>query len=213
MHGTQHALTAALVGILVVGTLVPVTAIASADSDDSLAEIEVDVDDIDAWLAAAAGAWERAQIAFARDTPAVLGGSEPGVEEQADRLDTFVDDHNGSLVEHTNEVLAEYNATVRNDTYVLLVEIADDVEDPSTTETVYIVATADGTNLTDLRATRTTDRTVDRSTTLGVHKATALNDDLRDYREEYVEPGTVPEQTYYIQKGATYGDIQEFQQQ
>ena len=72
------------------------------------------------------------------------------------------------------------------------------------TETVYVVATGDGSNVTSLELVNSTNETVDRTHTLGWNKAEELNEDIRAYHEDYVKTGEMPSKSYVVRMASKY---------
>jgi len=139
-----------------------------------------------------------------------LRDKEPTPGEEAGELQSFVNEHNDSFVDHSNQLLESKNATVRNTTYVLSLSIQN-VEDGETIEeTVYLVAKADGENITSAEVVDETNETVDRSHTLGWHQAEELNSDVRAYHEDYVAEDRLPSDAYLVRKALQY-DVSEIE--
>lgn len=135
-------------------------------------------------------------------------GDVPAAEQEAADLAAFVNGHNDSLVDHTNQVLDEYNGTVADTTYVLKVTVEGEDADA----TRWFVATGDGEDITDTWATATKPaETVDRTAELSVWEAEDLNADLREYRREYVAEDEVPPLGYYTRVGSQYVDVSEIE--
>ncbi len=133
---------------------------------------------------------------------------EPTVDAEAGNLTTFVNEHNASLVTHSNDVLDHYNGSVQNTTYVLELTIANKEGDTTNTATRYFIAGADGENITSLQATNATTQTVDAEHTIGWHTAEQLNGDLRSYHDQYVTTGEIPGTTYVTKMVTRYNILE-----
>ena len=133
----------------------------------------------------------------------------PDVDEQAEDLRAFLNDHDQELVAHGNDVVDEHDVPVRNGTYVLEVTVVDDEDDPSDESTFYVLATGDGSQVTAIEAVTSTNQSVDRSSTLTAHEAKDLNADLDAYYEDYVEAEEVPSMGFYVRTASKYTTISE----
>lgn len=133
----------------------------------------------------------------------------PDVDDQAEDLRSFLNDHDQELVVHGNDVVDEHDVAVRNGTYVLEVTVVDDKDDPSEESTFYVLAEGDGSDVTGLEAVTSTNQTVDRASTLSAHQAKELNADLEDYYDNYVEEDEVPSAGFYVRKASKYTTISE----
>lgn len=136
---------------------------------------------------------------------------EPKTSTQANKMQSFVNDHNQSFVNHTNTVFEEYNASVRNATYVLELTVYNVEGSENHTATKYAVVTADGENLTSGRIVNETEEPVNASKALTVFQAESLNKDLREYHSEYVMPGEIPGQGYYVELAIEYASVSEIE--
>jgi len=133
---------------------------------------------------------------------------EPTVDAEAGNLTTFVNEHNASLVNHSNAVLDHYNGSVQNAAYVLELTVENKEGDTTNTATRYFIADADGENITSLQATNATNRSVDAEHTIGWHKAETLNSDLRSYHDQYVTTGEIPGKTYITKMVTRYNILE-----
>lgn len=209
---SREALTAvALAALLVASAVFGPAALASpaaAQSDDSgLFEMSIR-EDCDG-LTCSLGSWFVARnlpdfSAYSED----FRDEEPTVDVVSNNLTSFVNANNQSLLNHSNDVLDHYGATVRNTTYVLELTVENEEDDTTNRATRYFVATADGSNVTSLEATDSTNETVDRTHTLEWNQVEELNTDIRTYHSEYVETGEIPSKTYLGKMVARY-DITE----
>ena len=138
-----------------------------------------------------------------------LLNNEPEPSAEADEMQSFVNDHNASFVNHTNTVLDEYNASVRNATYVLELTVYNTEGTENHTATKYFVVSADGTNLTSGRIVDNTTKPVNASKALTVFQMQSLNGDIREYHDRFVETGEIPKQGYYVGLAAQYASVSE----
>lgn len=197
---TTHLL---LVTFIVLAAAAPGSVVASHESDDdnaSLVEIVTDSPwvGINVFRGEAEGWILRQQARF---------GDPPEPADQAADLRAFVDENDQDLVDHANLVLDEYGGEVSNATYVLEVTIEEN--DAGDESTFYVIAAGDGSEVTSVETTASTDRTVDRSSTLTATEAEALVDDLEEYKDDYVDPGEVPSEGYLTRIGSKYTKISE----
>lgn len=213
---TQHSTTAAvlatllLVGAALAGATGGVAA-QSGDDPDGLFQANF-TDEM--------GAIEQARAMVSGLVPdfsaanyiADLRDEEPDASTQANRLQTYLNEHNQSFRTHTNDVLRKYNESVEvyNATYVLELHVAND---PGTEKgenvTKYFVGHANGTAVTSYTVVNNTTHAVDRTETLDSFAAKSLNADVRDYHEQYVQTGEIPPKSYYVRLASTYGSVSE----
>lgn len=209
---TPHRLIAVVLAGALLVSLAGGPVVAQDDLDGTVAEIVApdDYGPAEAFLdgvrgfGGSAGLWLNRQL----DSVPVVGGDPPDPDAEAADIRSFINDNNASLEAHTNDVLDEYDATVYNTTAVLEVTITSEA---ASDETFYVIAEADGENVTNVTAVTSTSKTVDRSEELDVYEAEALNEDLRAYHEEYVEEDEVPPVGYYVRTASKYGDISELE--
>lgn len=206
-------LAAALVVVAALAGATAPAAAASDDSNDGLFTYTVEKVTPDGWMAKASAALDGIGGIFSGvdlgDVAADALGNEPSPTKQATELKTFLNEHNASFTNHTNQVLDKYNASVSNTTYVLNLTVVDEVDEPTASETIYLVASANGENVTEYEVVNETNKTVDRKRVMDSFTAEDLNADVRAYYESYVKPGEIPEKGYYISKYGKYGDISE----
>jgi len=199
---TRALTLAALLILATVGGAAITPAGVAAQEDDGL--FSMSVDDCSS-LSCQGAVWAASFDApdpmdFIRD----VQGTNPTVNEEANELQTFVNDHNESLLNQSNQVLEDYNATVQNTTYVLKLDVTDEEDGSTNVATRYFVAEADGENITAIRAVNETDLEADRTHELSWNEAEQLNSDVRSYNEEYVEPGETPDKIYITKMVARY---------
>jgi hypothetical protein len=197
-----------LVGLLVLAAATPAPVAAQADDDF----VELDITDesgpIDSALAAVGGIWART-TGSASSWLTDVRDAEPTPSEQTEDLKTYLNERNETFIASTNQVLTEYDASIANATYVLELTVENTEGDTTESSTIYVVAEADGENVTSARVYDDTNATVDRSRTLSWDDAKLLNEDVRDYYDTYAEPGEVPPKSYLIGLASTYGNVSE----
>ena len=198
--GVKRVLLALLVVCAAVGA--STVGVAAESDDEGLFSMTVSDDSsalerLGAWVSGLEAPDPGAWIRDIRD-------QEPTPEEETGDLQTFVNANNESFVNHTNEVFDHYGANVSNTTYVLELTVENVEGDTTDRDTVRVVATADGSNVTSLSVADSTNETVDRTHTLGWNKAEDLNEDIRSYHENYVETGEVPSKAYIVRMASKY---------
>jgi hypothetical protein len=209
-HRTNTALGVVLLVVLATATTAVVPTVSAAEDDPLVSFTADDGDDTD-WSAT-----------ITNGLMGLLGRSKSPGEFVADVLDrepsatnvttniqSFVNDHDAELVAHTNRVLDEYDATVRNGTYVAALHVAPDPGEDRDNETIYLVAQADGTNLTSVEVVDSTALSPNASRMVSTFEAQDIDADLREYYDTYVVEDEVPESSYFVGLGAKYGRISE----
>lgn len=164
---------------------------AAAQSDDSGGIVSIAISIVTNPVEVAGGLADRASIW------ASGFGDDPDADRQAERLRSFLATNNASWTDHANAVADEYNLSIGNGTYAY--ELA--VDETS----VYVVATANGTDITGYEAVNSTSENIERTINLSPSEAKQLNEDVREYDEEYVQHDEIPPKGYYVGKAATYG--------
>lgn len=191
-----------LVTFLVLAAAAPGSVVASHDSDDDGSLVEIVTDSpwvgINVFRGETEGWFLRQRARF---------GDPPEPADQASDLRSFVDENDQDLVDHANLVIDEYGGEVSNDTYVLEVTIEEN--DAGDASTFYVVASGDGSEVTSVETTASTNRTVDRSSTLTASEAEALVEDLEEYKDDFVDPGEVPSKGYLTRIGSKYTKVSE----
>lgn len=184
----------------------------AAQSETDAGVVSVDFgDDLDRSdsLGAAISGYLAGVVDGLGDAVAKATGNGPTADEEADALASEITDNREAYRTHLNGLLdhyaEEYDVSVANETEVLRVDITGD----DGTESVWIRVAADGENITALNASRTETWTATRSHELPPGEAEDLNEDLDEYRTEYVESGEYPEPTYFIEQGSKYVNISE----
>lgn len=195
-----------LLALLVVAAAIAPAGVAAQEDDDDSLLGEISTDSVWAALGAIRG---EAEGWWLRQASKI--GEPPEPADQADDLRDFVNENDRALVDHANEVLDEHNGTVRNGTYVL--EVTVEENDAGDGETFYVVATGDGTDVTGFEATGSTEEPVDRSSSLSGTQAEALNEDLRTYKDDYVDPGREPSVGHLARIGSKYTDVGEIRRE
>ena len=195
-----------LCALLVVAAVAPTGTVAQSSSSDN--GLLGHITSSSFWTAVNVA---RGKIAgFILDQKAKIGRP-PTPSTQAQDLKQFVNANNEDLVDHINKVVDAHNGTVRNDTYVL--EVTVKKNSAGSASSFYVIATGNGSDVTSLKAVKQTDKTVDRHSTLSATKAHALYEDLRNYKKDYVQTGTVPSTSYLAREGSKYTDVGELRQQ
>lgn len=212
MHRHHTRLAALLAVVVLFAAVAPAPVAADDEDDDQLASVVFGESATEKASVALSGLWGKIahlKVDFSRAKDKALGTEPPDTEDQADELKHTLNSHSGGFVNHTNLVLDEYDGTVYNTTYVLQVDVVDDADDPDKTSTVYVVASANGTELTSLEAVDNTTHNVSKSVTLDVYEARRVNEQLDEYHDEYVSEDEVPEPKYYARIVSEYTDVSE----
>lgn len=197
-----------LLAILVVAAAaLPATAVAqSGGSDSGIVSVDIsDVGTLEKVQAAVAGFVAKIADAVG-DRVAAIRGNGPDATAEADELAAEIQNNRAAYKQHLNGFDQEYDVTFYDRTEVLRVDITDS---DGGNESVYFRVSSDGSNITAVNASRTSDWTVTRTHQMTAGQAEDLNEDLDAYREEYVSTDTYPSPTYFIQKGSRYGNISE----
>lgn len=206
-HTTSTTLLIA--AVLVVAVVSPASVAAQSDDTDVgvlSADLSDDMSGLEVAWAVASGSVAGALDGL-RDRANDLRGAGPAADDEADALADEITDHRGAYRTHLNDLADEYDATVANETEVLRVDITDDDE----TESVWIRIAANGSDITSVNASRTATWTATRTHELSATDAEDLNDDLDEYRTEYVDENEVPPPSYFVQQGSKYVNISEVQ--
>lgn len=208
----KRTASALLAGLLILTVMAPAPVAADDHDDDQLASVVFGDTLTEQAAAAVSGVWGKLShlsVSFDRAKDAALGNEPPEPEAQTDALKHTLNSYNGDFVNHTNRVLSEYNGTVYNTTYVLEVEVVDDVDEPSETSTLYVVATANGSEVTGLEASDNTTLNASKSVTLDSYEARRVNEQLDEYHDDYASEDEIPEPSYYVRIVAEYTDVSE----
>lgn len=187
-------LTLALVTLCLLTASVAPAAAQSDEDDSSVVTVVVSI--VSSPLDFAEG------LAAKASSVANVFREEPDAEEEATKLRTYLNDNEPAFVNHTNDVIDEHNYSVGNGTYTY--ELTIDGEESN--ETLYLVSTADGTNVTGYTVVNETNNTVSRSFSISAFQAEDLNEDVREYKDEYVDADEVPDKGYYVSKAVQYSD-------
>lgn len=209
----DRPLTALALSVLLIGAgvTVSIAPVAAQSSGDDLISVDFDEQRPDGVLGTASAALDGAKGLLGRVSPTNMvrdiTGNEPEPSEETDQLQKTLNSNEGEFVSHTNTVIDEYNASVGDGEYVL--ELTAESSESGETSTIYFIGQGNGTYVTGYDVVNSTSKSVDRSRTMSEFEVESLNEDVREYHEDYVQPGEVPEKGFYIKLAGKYGDVSE----